>query len=338
MNIKLDQANKRRYNTCMKKPNRLKRKPIMTVSEFRLRFGDETQCEQHLTAQRWPNGFVCPRCQGRSRGYMASRRLHECVGCGYQSSVTAGTIFHKTRTPLASWFWAIYRMSQDKKGISALQLSKEISVSYPTAWLMQHKIRKAMADRDQGYQLKGLIEVDEGYVGGAEEGEAQRGRGAKSKSVVAVAVERLAPSPEGEKPIPGFAALAVVPNAAASSLLGFLQAKIQPGSRVLSDGWRGYQGLEREGFQHTATPLHGDPKAAHRLFPWVHITLSNLKRFLLGTHHKVEPQHLKRYVAEFNYRLNRRNMETTLFHRLVRACVSTNTIIYKELIAVPEQA
>src|SRR5271166_1012816 len=167
-------------------------------------------------------------------------------------------------------------------------------------WLMQHKIRKAMAERDQGYQLKGLIEVDEGYVGGAEQGEAQKGRGAKTKSVVAVAVERRAPGQEGEKPIPGFAALAVVPNAAASSLHGFLQAKVQPGSQVISDGWRGYQGLELQGFQHTATPLHGDPEAAHRLFPWVHITLSNLKRFLLGTHHKVESQHLQRYVAEFN--------------------------------------
>jgi transposase-like protein len=324
--------------SLMKKPSRLKRKPIMTVSQFRSRFGDEVLCGEHLAAQRWPNGFVCPRCGGRSRGYMASRRVHECAGCGYQSSVTAGTIFHKTRTPLTSWFWAIYRMSQDKKGISALQLSKEIGVSYPTAWLMQHKIRKAMADRDRGYRLQGLIEVDEGYVGGAEQGEAQKGRGAKSKSVVAVAVERLAPGQEGEKPIPGFAALAVVPNAAASSLHGFLQANVQPGSRVLSDGWRGYQGLEQQGFQHTATPLHGDPETAHRLFPWVHITLSNLKRFLLGTHHKVEPQHLQRYVAEFNYRLNRRTMETNLFHRLVRACLTTNTIIYKELIAVPEQA
>ena len=151
--------------SLMKKLGRLKRKPIMTVSEFRSRFGDEVRCAEYLTVQRWPNGFVCPRCGGRSRGYMASRRVHECAECGYQSSITAGTIFHKTRTPLTSWLWAIYRMSQDKKGISALQLSKEIGVSYPTAWLMQHKIRKAMADRDQGYQLPGLIEVDEGYVG-----------------------------------------------------------------------------------------------------------------------------------------------------------------------------
>src|SRR3974377_999791 len=187
-----------------------KRKPILTVSQFRARFGDETQCAAHLTAQRWPNGFVCPRCGGRSRGYMASRSVHECAGCGHQSSVTAGTIFHKTRTPLTSWFWAIYRMSQDKKGISALQLSKEIGVSYPTALLMQHKMRKAMADRDQGYQLQGLIEVDEGYVGGAEQGESQKGRGAKTKSVVGGGGGGLLPRHAREEHNPWFARFGVL--------------------------------------------------------------------------------------------------------------------------------
>ncbi len=118
--------------------------------------------------------------------------------------MTAGTIFHKTRAPLTGWFWALYRMSQSKKGISALQLSKEIGVSYPTAWLMQHKIRKAMADRDQGYQLAGLVEVDEGTVGGAERGKKRCGRGGQTKSVGAVAVERRTPGQEGNKPIPGF--------------------------------------------------------------------------------------------------------------------------------------
>jgi transposase-like protein len=319
----------------MKNTNRLKRKRIMTVNEFRLQFGDETQCEKYLTAQRWPEGFACPRCGGGSRGYIASRRSHECAACGYQCSIRAGTIFPKTRVPLTSWFWALYRMSQDKKGLSALQLSKEIDVSYPTAWLLQHKIRKAMADRDRGYQLKGLIEVDEGYVGGKEEGQERKGRGAQTKSIVAVAVEHVGSGAEGDKPIPGFAALAVVPDAAADSLQGFVQAKAQVGSRVLSDGWSGYRGLEQRGFQHTALPLHGDSKAAHRLFPWVHITLSNLKRFLLGTHHKVEPRHLPRYVAEFAYRLNRRTMEGNLFQRLVRACLATNTIIYKDLTRLP---
>lgn len=133
---------------------------------------------------------------------MQARRVHECAACGYQSSGTAGTIFPKTRTPLGSWFWAIYRMSQDKKGISAVQLRKEIGVSYPSAWLMQHKIRKAMADRNQGYTLGGLVEVDEGYVGSGEAGRGRKGRGV-DKAVVAVAVEHLGSGQADGRPVPG---------------------------------------------------------------------------------------------------------------------------------------
>ena len=267
---------------------------------------------------------------------MWAKRVYECRACGYQCSVTAGTIFHKTRVPLRSWFWAIYRMSQDKKGISSLQLSKEIGVCYPTAWLMQQKIRKAMTDRDQQYRLKGLIEMDEGDVGGTETGKAQSGRGVKHKSVVAVAVERRSAGEGDEKPIPGFAALAVVQDASAPSLKGFLKAHVRPGSHILTDAWRSYGNLEAEGFPHTTLRRGPDPAASHRLFPWVHITLSNLKRFLLGTHHKAEPKHLKRYLAEFAYRLNRRTMEANLFEPLACACLATNTITYKNLI-VPEQ-
>lgn len=309
---------------------------MLTVQEFRSLFGAEELCGEQLTRQRWPEGFECPRCGGPSRGYMSGRRVHECAGCGYQCSVTAGTIFHKTRTPLTSWFWAIYRMSHDKKGISALQLSKEIGVNYETAWLMQHKIRKAMLDRDQGYTLSGLVEVDEGYVGGEEHGEARKGRGAKSKSVVAVAVEHRAEGQPGRTPIPGFAALSVLPNAGSKSLDGFLKDKIEPGTHVLTDGWNGYWHVERLGFVHTATELSKQDQPAHKLFPWVHITLSNLKRFLLGTHHTVESKHLKRYVAEFNYRLNRRSMENDLLVRLLRACINTSTITYNQLVAQPE--
>lgn len=301
-----------------------------------MRYGDEAQCGAQLTRQRWPAGFSCPRCGGASRGYLAARRVHECAGCGYQCSVTAGTIFHKTRTPLGSWFWAIYRMSHDKKGISAVQLSKEIGVSYPTAWTMQHKIRKAMADRNRLSRLSGLIEVDEGYVGGEEHGEARKGRGARSKSVVAVAVERRAAGQPGRTPVPGFAALAVLPNASKPSLEGFLVANAATGSHVLSDGWSGYRQIAEKGFEHTATNLARQKQDAHKLFPWVHITLSNLKRFLLGTHHQVEQRHLERYVAEFNYRLNRRTMEPDLLTRLLRACITTSTVTYQQLTNVPE--
>jgi transposase-like protein len=316
----------------MGKPTVVKRLKMMTVREFNALYGDEAKCGRQLSRQRWPEGFLCPRCGGASRGYMAARRVHECAACGYQCSVTAGTIFHKTRTPLPSWFWAIYRMSHDKKGLSAVQLAKEIGVSYPTAWLMQHKIRKAMEDRDKGYRISGLIEVDEGYVGGEEHGEPRKGRGAAAKSVVAVAVERRAEGQPGRPPVPGFAALRVLPNAAAASLEDFLHSKAEPGSHILSDGWNGYRRLGAQGFTHTPTVLAHQSEAAHKLFPWVHITLSNLKRFLLGTHHQVDPRHLKRYVAEFTYRLNRRAQQPGLMHHLTEACLATQTITYKQLI------
>ncbi len=140
---------------------------------------------------------------------------------------------------------------------------QEIGVSYPTAWLMQHKIRKAMQDRDRRYRLSGLVELDEGYVGGAEEGSGRRGRGAKSKSVVAVAVEQRAAGQAGRPPIPGFAALGVVANTASASLDEFLGAKIAIGSHILSDGWRGYRKLEQKGSAHTATVLSKLPLGAY---------------------------------------------------------------------------
>ena len=276
-----------------------------------------------------------PSLRGREPRLYRSRRVHECARCGYQCSVTAGTVFHKTRTPLSSWFWAIYRMGHDKKGILAVQLSKEISVAYQTAWLMQHKIRKAMADRDRNYTLGGVVKVDEGYVGGVEEG-GKRGRGGQDKAVVAVAVEHRAQGQPGRPPVPGFAALSVLPNAASNSLDGFLGTKIRPGSHVLTDGWSGYWHAQRLGFEHTATEVSRQDEPAHKLFPWVHIALANLKRFLLGTHHAVEGKHLPGYVAEFNYRLNRRDMEPDLFTRLLRATLATQTITYKQLIVTPE--
>jgi hypothetical protein len=182
-------------------------------------------------------------------------------------------------------------------------LSKEIDVSYPTAWL-RHKIRKATADSDQRYQLAGLVEVDEGYVGGAEEGEAQKGRGAKTKSVVAVAVDRRGPSQEGQKPIPGFAALAVVPNAAASSLQGFLQSKVKLNLAVgvLSDGWRGHWRLEQQGFQHTATPLQGDPRQPVGSFLGYTLRCPISNAFCWGPPSRSRtpaPETLRRYLAEF---------------------------------------
>lgn len=152
---------------------------VMNVAEFWRRYGDEAACVEHLRAVRWgPNleRFTCPAC-GHAHGWWLPRRqLVECRDCHRQTSVTAGTVFHRVRSPLWKWFWAIYQVAQDKKGIAALELAKQISVSYSTAWLMLHKLRRAMRKRNERYVLQGLVEVDETYVGGKAEG--TRGRGA----------------------------------------------------------------------------------------------------------------------------------------------------------------
>jgi len=181
----------------------------------------------------------------------------------------------------------------------------------------------------------GLVEVGEGYVGRKERGSGRIGRGAQSKSLVAVAVEHWN---TGEPGAAGRGALAVIPDATAPSLRAFLRAKVQLESAVLTDAFTSYSGLTPRGYAHAAIPLGDDRELTRRLFPWVHVTLSNLKRFLLGTHPKPQTKHLSRYVAEFTYRLNRRWQEASLFDRLARTCLSTNIITHRELVAAPELA
>ena len=173
-------------------------------------------------------------------------------------------------------------------------------------------------------------------MGGKERGGGRIGRSAQTKSIVAVAVEHCKPGEPGRPPIPGRAALTVMPDATSASVRAFIERQIKPRSALLTDAWAGYGGLSWRGYPHAAIPLGEDRKLRRRFFPWVHIALSNLKRFLLGTHHKPQPKHLARYVAEFTYRFNRRWQERSLFHRLTRACLSTNTITYKDLTAQPE--
>jgi transposase-like protein len=162
----------------------------MNVAEFMERFGSQEACVEHLRSVRWGRNlerFACLACGHRKGWWLPKRQLVECCECHRQTSVTAGTVFHRLRSPLWKWFWAIYQLAQDKKGIAAIELAKQISVSYSTAWLILHKLRRAMRRRDEGYVLQGLVEVDETYVGGKAEG--PRGRGANKKTPVAVALE-----------------------------------------------------------------------------------------------------------------------------------------------------
>ncbi|MCP5057648.1 MAG: IS1595 family transposase [bacterium] len=298
-----------------------------TLVEFMEQFPDEDACRAYLEEMRWPNGFVCPRCEGTDFSSITSRRLRQCTTCRYQVSVTAGTAFHATQTSLRKWFLAIFFLARHKQGISALQLQRDLGLgSYQTAWTMLHKLRSGLGRRT-GELLKGAVETDETFVGGSRSG-GKRGRGAPNKSIVVVMVEQLEHSA-------GSAVLETIPDASWKSLGPAVRGAIEEAkTTVMTDDWSGYWPLAAAGVDHEATTL-GSPEAAGEVLPWAHTIISNLKAWLVGTFHGVSHKHLDGYLREFTYRLNRRWTEDKLFYYLTRRAVEGSPLPYHRLTAEP---
>lgn len=293
--------------------------------EFESRFGTEEACREYLLRLRWPEGFICPRCQTKL-AWTAQRDRLICVACRYQASATAGTIFQDTHKPLRLWFRAMWHVTSQKNGASALGLQRVLGLgSYLTAWTWLHKLRRAMV-RPRRDRLSGQVEVDETFVGGVSEG--PRGRGSEGKALIVIAAE------EDGKGV-GRIRMARVADASAANLHGFVRQAIEPGTIVHTDGWDGYAGLEGHGYSHKITVLRGRGKnAASELLPRVHIVASLLKRWLLGTHQgSVSLQHLDYYLDEFTFRFNRRksSFRGKLFYRLVEQAVAVGPSPYKSM-------
>lgn len=287
------------------------------------RFSAEEACREYLAELRWPEGFVCPRC--RDKGLWSTKRgLLVCAACGYQASVTAGTIFEGTRKPLTMWFRAIWWVTSHKTGASALGLQKVLGLrSYQTAWTWLHKLRRAMV-RPGRDRLSGRVEVDETYLGGLEEG--VRGRKTRKKALIAVATEE-----DGDGI--GRIRMRRVGSASAKNLRAFVKGAVEPGSVVHTDGWDGYVDLEKLGYTHEATPLRG--RKASELLPRVHRVVSLLKRWLMGTHQgAVSREHLDYYLDEFTFRFNRRTSRHRgkLFYRLLQHAVVVKPTPYKAMV------
>lgn len=312
-----------------------------SLLEFQKTFSNDEACIDHLKEMRWPNGFICPKCQYTEAWYIRSRRIFDCKQCRTKTSITAGTIFHKTRTPLVKWYWFIYQMAMNKVGVSIAELQRILEIKdYKTAWLIAHKIRKAMADRDARYNLAGLIEMDDSFFGATG---TIRGRGSENKSIVLCAVSLYKDSSGEDRP--GFAHMRVVNDASAQTIEDFLERlgcgkTTEEGKQMLNairtDGWRSYGKAARQKDLDHCKIILRDPKAAGRLLPWIHRVISNAKSVIGGTHRGVSKKYLQSYLSEICYRFNRRFWEKELFDRLVKACVSTNTITFLELIAKQE--
>ena len=285
-------------------------------------FDEDWKCLDYLDWLRWPDGFVCPHCSSISGWRLADSRW-KCGGCDRKVSVTAGTVFDKTRTPLTVWFAVAWRMVGDKVGISTIQVQREMELgSIQTAWMMLHRYRSVMVRPDRG-RLLGDVEVDETILGGFEPG--VRGRGSHKKLLIAGAIERN-PGRFGR------ARLSVIPDATTISLAAFIDANVEPDSNVITDGWKAYPAATQGLYQHTSTSIEASGLAAHEVLPGVHRVFSLVKRWLMGmTQGSVSPEHMQAYLDEWVFRFNRRNANSRglLFYTLLQQAVDGPPLTYR---------
>ena len=298
----------------------------MTFSAFTEQFATEEQCRDYLYHLRFPGGFICPKCKG-TKAWPIGEILFECSQCGRQTSVTAGTIFHDTRKPLKTWFIAIWWVTTQKYGASAKGLQQILGLDcYETAWTWLHKIRKAMVFPNR-LKLNGTVEVDETYIG-SEESDGKRGRGTENKMLIAVAVELV----ENNKL--GRIRMSVIPDASKDSLKIFVVDHIEKGTTVITDGWASYSFLTPDGYTHSIiTKKHTDSK--DKVLPHVHMIITLLKRWLLGTHQgAVNEKHMQAYLDEYVFRFNRRKSAERglLFYRLLECAMKIPPTTYDELV------
>lgn len=284
--------------------NRIQFQPGMSLAEFLSRFGTEAQCAEAIRQARWPEGFRCPRCASAEHYVVGhgSRKLFQCNACRHQTSLTAGSLMEHSKLPLSKWLLAIYLISQAKTGLSALAMKRQLGVSYPTAWLLHHKINRAMTAQDRQERIGGAVQLDDAYLGGerpSSQGQAGRGSPNKVPFVAAVSVnDRGRPVHLKLEPLSGFSAKAIAQWATAS---------LRPGTVVFSDGLACFAAVRQAGCIHHPKVVGNLKPRELPEFKWVNTVLGNLKTTLAGAYHALKyGKYAQFYLAAFAYRFNRR--------------------------------
>lgn len=294
-----------------------------TLIEFEQRFSTEEVCREYLETLRWSEGFCCPRC-GNKQSWRKATGLHECRQCGYKASVIAGTIFQDTKKPLTLWFRAIWHITSQKYGVNALGIQRILGFgSYRTAWSWLHKLRRAMV-RPGRDRLSGVVQLDETYVGGKKPG--KRGRGAGGKQLVLIAAQE-----NGVKQI-GRIRLFVIPDASAASIDKAVEQMIEPGTLIKTDGWKGYERLKKNGYEHEI--VREESTVGDDILPACHRVASLFKRWLLGTlQGGAGHKNLQYFLDEYTFRFNRRTSKSRgmLFYRLIEQAVMVEPVLVKDL-------
>ena len=286
------------------------KKKMLSFTQFIKRFPNEKSCMEYLYSIKWPQGFECPVCGCRHGYALKNRKQYQCANCRHQTSLTVNTVMHRSHLPLTKWFWAIYLVACDKRGISALALAGKIEVCYETAWSMLRRIRAAMETRDERYVLQGIVEFDDSYFGAGKKGNIPgKGGRARGNQAVFVAVSK------DEKGNPACLKMQLTPNVQSASIEAFARSRIAFASTVQTDGFNAYRKPLAERYNHEWEVFNPDGE----LLKWLHHMIGNAKTFINGTYHGTSTKHLQMYLSEFCYRFNRRKMGGAIFDRLLVA-------------------
>jgi ribosomal protein L37AE/L43A len=297
----------------------------LSEAGFEELYGTEAKCRAAVVAWRWPDGFECPACGGTTHSEVKTRGLFQCSACRRQTSPIAGTIFAATKVPLRTWFRAMYHLTQTKQGISSVELARRLGVTQTTAWSIKHKLMQVMMERDAGKRLAGRVEMDDAYLGGERSG-GKRGRGAPGKTPFVAAVETT----EEGKPV--HLKLRRVSGFCGRAISGFARRSLDPGCEVVSDGLACFAAVTEAGCRHEVIKTGSGAAAARTpAFKWVNTALGNIKAAITGTYRSISRKHVPRYLAEFEYRFNRRCDLAAMLPRLTWAAVRTPPMPYRML-------
>lgn len=287
--------------------------------EFVAQFNTDEACCQYLIEHRWPEGFVCPSCNHKGGWWLEKYRRHECQKCHKQTSLMTGTLMHRSHLPLRLWFWSAYLVSTHTPGISALQLQRQLGLkSSETAWYLLHRLRQGMVAPNRTL-LSGTVEADETHIGGPAKGKKGRGVAKSSnKTLIAGAIEIVIYKTKAAvaKQRAGRLRLEIIKSADAGNIKKFLNANVAPGASIKSDGWGGYSVSALGGYKHERS-VQNPPSGEKKYAPHIHRAFGNLKSWILGTHHGVEPKYLQSYLDEFVFRFNRREHPMAAFSTLL---------------------
>lgn len=300
--------------------NRVQFQPGLSMHEFMELYGTREKCEAAVIGWRWPNGYACPSCGLAGAGFSSFRRgnllYRQCSDCRFQCSVIAGTIFESTKLPLTVWFLAMHLLTQAKTNMSMLELSRHLGVSYPSAWLMKHKLMEVMRLREDSRQLSGRVELDDAYLGGERCG-GKAGRGSENKIPFLTAIQT---TESGQAQLVCLAQLPFTKEA----VTAFVDKHLVRPLTVVSDGLACFTVTAKAGVHDRIVVSAGDPSAAYARFNAVSTAQSNLKTAITGAYHSIKfAKYAHRYLAEFQYRFNRRFDMRAIFARL--ACVAARS-------------